>query len=102
MIVLQISQCEVEPTPFVYEEIFPTVQTVVENNQRTIMSPMVFPPCPRGPGRPAKARRQGRPWVSVAEKRKQTDCVDTIAPPKKRGQPPGSMNKNNVIVPLIE
>ena len=70
------------------------------------ISPMVFPPCPRGPGRP-KIGRQGKP---VLKKRKAvvieepedafTTVPDILRPylldteqPKKKGRPPGSKNK---------
>ena len=52
-------------------------------------SPLVFPPCLRGPGRPNK-RREGAP---AASKRQVEPHDEEPAPKKRRGRPPGSRNK---------
>ena len=57
------------------------------------ISPMVFPPCPRGRGRPKK-KREGGPNLNAKEKRTFMDGEDDLVPPpKKKGRPPGSRNK---------
>ena len=86
-----ITVCDTSPSRF------------MEPTQRTVLSPFVFPPCPRGPGRP-KEKRQGRPGQTVAKKRKAVVQSGDATQPlqKKRGRPPGSRNKNTVVNPLIE
>ena len=53
------------------------------------ISPLIFMPCPKGPGRP-KVGRQG----AVSTKRKKDTDITIEQPTKKRrGRPPGSKNK---------
>ena len=52
-------------------------------------SPLVFPPCLRGPGRPNK-RREGAP---AASKRQVEPHDEEEAQKKRSGRPPGSRNK---------
>ncbi len=69
------------------------------------VSPLNFPPCPWGPGRP-RVGRQGAPGRKVVGKRKASappafnfkpemlsDYLVPEPPKKRRGQPPGAKNK---------
>ena len=55
------------------------------------VSPLIFKPCPRGPGRP-KTKRLGQPHIKPAAKRPMDDVEEPV-PKKKRGRPAGSKNK---------
>ena len=83
------------------------------------ISPMNFPACPKGRGRPKVTKRQGAPIrTDQPEKRKFNtqqeeeepfsfvpDCLRQFSipqPPKKRGRPKGSKNKEQTKRTLVE
>ena len=66
------------------------------------MSPLVFKPCPKGPGRP-KMKRNGMPVLKEKNRGKKRTHDEDVhekvveeAPKKKRGRPAGSKNKPKV------
>ena len=84
------------------------------------VSPLNFPACPRGPGRP-KLTRTGAPKLTKKsssgsevtqkkdgqpeKKRKQAESEGEPAPKKRRGRPPGSKNKsksNDTVEDLVQ
>ena len=66
---------------------------IIDECRVTDLSPLVFPPCPRGPGRPKK-KREGAPVLKKHGKRMidETEPEEPV-PKKKRGRPLGSKNK---------
>ena len=86
----------------------PTIVNRIASNQPEY-SPLLFPACPRGRGRPKLAKCQGVPLKKQAKRKKpEADCfnfIDEISmlapyrtnssaePPKKRGRPKGPKTK---------
>ena len=57
------------------------------------VSPLIFLPCPKGPGRP----KTGRQGAACMKRKKDDDNSSEQAPKKRRGRPPGAKNKQKPI-----
>ena len=64
------------------------------------ISPLVFPACPRGPGRP-KEKREGAPKISNKRPHEEGSNENDQQPKKRRGRPPGAKNKPKEAQPTM-